>query len=127
MAKFMAMTEEKFSGYYKRFDEINGRLERMAKTRSAAQAEVLQETSTQRHGASKVGVTQDTPQTGTRMLQGKGQPSTGHNEEDQDQVPASRPGYRKEKGSEPGGESIRGGIVRNTAPSNLSEPQSSEI
>ena len=86
MAKFMAMMEEKFSGYYKRFDEINGRLERMAKTRSAAQAEVLQETSTQRHGASKVGVTQDTPQTGTRMLQGKGQPSTGHNEEDQDQV-----------------------------------------
>ena len=72
MAKFMAMIEEKFSGYYKRFDEINERLERMAKTRSAAQAEVLEETSTQRHGASKVGVTQNTPQTGTRMLQGKG-------------------------------------------------------
>ena len=62
------MMKEKFSGYYKRFDKINERLERMAKTGSAAQAEVLEETSTQRHGASKDGVIQDTPQTGTRML-----------------------------------------------------------
>ena len=46
MAKFMAMMEEKFSGYYKRFDEINERLEGMAKTRSAAQVELLEETST---------------------------------------------------------------------------------
>ena len=126
MAKLMATIEEKFSGLDKRLEEMNERLERMAKTRSAAQAEVLEETSTQRHGASKVGVTQNTPQTGTHMLQGKGQPRTGHHEEEQDQVPASRPGYRDEKRSEPGGESIRGGIVRDTAPSNPSEPQTSE-
>ena len=61
------------------------------------------------------------------MLQGKGQPSTGHHEEEQDQVPASKPGYLEEKGSEPGGESIGGGGVKDTAPSNPSEPQTSEM
>ena len=125
MAKLMATIEEKFSGLDKRLEEMNERLERMAKTRSTAQAEVLEDTSTQRHGASNVGVTQNTPQTGTRMLQGKGLPRNGHHEEEQDQVPVSRLGYRDEKRSEPGGESIRGGIVNDTAPLNPSEPQTS--
>ena len=49
---------EKFSGLDKRPEEHITRLE---KTRSAGQAEVLEETSTQRRGASKVGVTQNTP------------------------------------------------------------------
>ena len=120
MEKYMVKLEEKFYEITVRFAEIDRRYEerftRLEKPRSAGQAgvqeRVLEETSTQRHGVSKVGVIQDTPQTGTRMLQGKGQPSSGHHEEDQDQVPASRPGYRDEKGSEPGGESIRGGIVK---------------
>ena len=72
MARFMAMMEEKFSGYYKRFDEINERLERMEKARSDGQAEVLEETSTQRRGTSKGGVIQDTLQIGTHTLQGQG-------------------------------------------------------
>ena len=33
------------------------------------------------------------------------------------------PGFRNEKGSEPGGESIRGGIVSDKAPSNPCEPR----
>ena len=57
------------------------------------------------------------------MLQGEGLPSTGHHEEEQGHVPASRPGYRDEKGSESGGESIREGVVKDIAPSNPSEPQ----
>ena len=122
MAKFTVTIEEKLSGFDKRLEEMNGCLERMAKTRSAVQAGVLEETNTQRHGTSKDGVTQNTPQTGTCMLQGKGQLSTGHHEEDQHHVPATRPGYRDEKGSEPGGESIRGGIIKDTAHSNPSEP-----
>ena len=61
------------------------------------------------------------------MLQDKGQPSTGHHEEEQDRVPVSRPGYRDEKGSEPDGEFIRGGVVKDTAPSNPSEPQTSHM
>ena len=45
MAKFIAMMEEKFSGYHKRFDEINERLKRMAKRRSTVQAGVAEDTS----------------------------------------------------------------------------------
>ena len=67
----------------------------------------------QRHGDSKYGETEDNPQTGNRMLQGKRQPSSGHHEEEQDEVPASRPGYRDEKGSEPGGGGGGGGGVLN--------------
>ena len=78
MVKIVAMIEEKLSGFDKRLKEMNGCLERIEKTRSAVQAGVLEDTSTQRHGASKDGVTQDTPQTGSRMLQGKEQPSSGH-------------------------------------------------
>ena len=51
---------------------MNGCLERIEKTRSAGQAGFLEDTSTKRHGASKNGVPQDTPQTGTRMLQVRG-------------------------------------------------------
>lgn len=79
----------------------------------------------QRHGASKDGPTEYSQQTGAHMLQGKGQLSTAHYEEGQDQVPASRPGYCNEKGSEPGGESIRGEVAKDTAPLNPSEPQTS--
>ena len=63
VVKFMATIEEKLSGFDKRIEEMNGCLERMATTRSAVQAGVLEETSTQRHGASKDGVTQNTSQT----------------------------------------------------------------
>ena len=105
MAKFMANIKEKFQQMDTRFDEklsgldkrLEERLTRLEKTRSDGHAGVLEETSTQRHGASKDGVTQKTPQTGTRMLQGKRKLSTGHHEEEQDQVPASRPVYRAEK------------------------------
>ena len=48
----------------------------LEESRSAGQAGVqegvLEETSTQRHGASKNGVIQDTPQNGTHTLQGNG-------------------------------------------------------
>ena len=54
------------------------------------------------------------------MLQGKGQPSSGHREEKQDQVPASRPGHRDEKGSEPGGEFTREGLLKTQHPLTLS-------
>jgi len=76
------------------------------------QAGVQEETSTQRNGASKDRITRNTPQTGTHTLQGEGQPSTGHHEEEQDQVPVFRLGHRDEKGSEPGGESFRGGFLK---------------
>ena len=61
MVKFVAMIEEKLSGFDKRLKEMNGCLERIEKTRSAVQAGVLEDTSTQRHGASKDGVTQKYP------------------------------------------------------------------
>ena len=86
MAKIVAMMEDKFqqmgtrvedklSGLDKRLKE---RLTRLEKPRSDGEAGVLEDTSTQRYGTSKDGVTQDTPQTGSRMLQGKEQPSSGH-------------------------------------------------
>lgn len=57
------------------------------------------------------------------MLKGKGQPSTGRHEEEQDQILVSRPGFRDEKESEPCGESDRGELVKATAPSNSFKPQ----
>ena len=72
----MATIEEKLSGFDNRLEERNGYLTGLEKTRSASQAGVIEETSMQMHGTSKDGVTQNTQQTGTRMLQDKGQPST---------------------------------------------------
>lgn len=51
------------------------------------------------HGASKDEAIRNTLQDGTRMLQG----------DEQDPLPATRPGHRSENGSKLGGESIRGG------------------
>ena len=80
MEKYTVNIEEKFQEINMRFAEIDRRYEerftRPEKPRSAGQAGVkegfLKETSTQRHGASKHGGIQDTPQNGTHTLQVRG-------------------------------------------------------
>ena len=68
------------------------------------------------------GVIRNTPHDGPRTLPPRSdeeQQSTGLHEEEQSQAPASRPGDSNKKGSNPGGESIRGGLVHDTVPSKL--------
>ena len=84
----------------------------------------------QRQGVSKDGVTRNTPQYGTHTLPPRPdgeQQSTGLQEEEQGQEPASRPDDCIEEGSNPGGESIRGGLVHDTAPSNPFDTKTSSL
>lgn len=62
----------------------------------------------QQHGASKCRVIQNIPLGRPHTLQGQKQQGIEHREEVRDPVPASRPSYSDEKGSNPGGESIAG-------------------
>ena len=86
--------------------------------------------STLRQGVSKDGEIRNTPHDGTRTLPPRPdgeQQSTGLQEEEQGQAPASRPGDCIEKGSNPGGESNPGGLVYDTAPLNPFDTKNSNL
>lgn len=92
IVKCITIMEERYQVLDNRLDEMNGRLEGLNKQRSTSQARGVQKdiTSRQRHGTSIDGVIGNIPQGigGTRTLQGEEKQGIGHQEEEQDQVPA---------------------------------------
>ena len=80
--------------------------------------------------AAEDGVIRNTPFHGTHTLPSRPheeQQSTGHQEEEQDQAPAPRPGDCIEEGSHPDGESIRRGLVYDTASMNPYDTETSNL